>query len=72
MIMSLRRAQAVRRYLIAQGIPATRVRTQFGSDWPVSARPATEQERQLNRRAEVLVLIHRRARRTDHHPGAGP
>ncbi|MGZ3460270.1 MAG: OmpA family protein, partial [Archangium sp.] len=40
-----------------QGIPATRVRIRgFGSDWPVSARPATEQERQLNRRAEVLVI----------------
>jgi outer membrane protein OmpA-like peptidoglycan-associated protein len=57
MIMSLRRAQAVRRYLIDQGIPATRVRIRgFGADWPVSARPATEQERQLNRRAEVLLI----------------
>jgi outer membrane protein OmpA-like peptidoglycan-associated protein len=57
MTMSLQRAQAVRRYLIAQGIPAARVRIRgFSSNWPVSARPATEQERQLNRRAEVLVL----------------
>ncbi|WP_375765074.1 OmpA family protein [Archangium gephyra] len=57
MIMSLRRAQAVRRYLLDQGVPATRVRIRgFGSSWPVSAQPATEQERQLNRRAEVLVL----------------
>ncbi len=57
MIMSLRRAQAVRRYLIDQGIPASQVRIRgFGSDWPVSSKPATEQERQLNRRAEVLVL----------------
>lgn len=57
MIISLRRAQAVRRYLIDQGIPATRVRIRgFGSYWPVSGKPATEQERQLNRRAEVLVL----------------
>ncbi|ATB39300.1 hypothetical protein CYFUS_004744 [Cystobacter fuscus] len=55
--MSVRRAQAIRRYLIDQGIPATQVRIQgFGSDWPVSAQPATEQERQLNRRAEVLVI----------------
>jgi outer membrane protein OmpA-like peptidoglycan-associated protein len=54
---AVRRAQAIRRYLISQGIPATRVRTQaFGSDWPVSSHPATEQERQLNRRAEVLVI----------------
>jgi len=57
MIMSLRRAQAVRRYLIDQGVLATQVKIRgFGSDWPVSAQPATEQERQLNRRAEVLVL----------------
>ncbi len=57
MIMSLRRAQAVRRYLIDQGVPSTRVRIRsFGSNWPVSAQPATAQERQLNRRAEVLVL----------------
>ncbi|MFY0577290.1 OmpA family protein [Cystobacter fuscus] len=56
--MSVRRAQAIRRYLIDQGVPATQVRIQgFGSDWPVSAQPATEQERQLNRRAEVLVVI---------------
>ncbi|MFE8598412.1 OmpA family protein [Archangium violaceum] len=58
MIISLRRAQAVRRYLIDQGVPATRVRIRgFGSDWQVSPKPATEQERQLNRRAEVLVLM---------------
>jgi outer membrane protein OmpA-like peptidoglycan-associated protein len=57
MIMSLRRAQAVRRYLLDQGVPPTRVRIRsFGSNWPVSAQPATEQERQLNRRAEVLLL----------------
>ncbi|MFL5352436.1 OmpA family protein [Archangium sp.] len=57
MIISLRRAQAIRRYLIDQGIPSTRVRIRgFGADWPVSPKPATEQERQLNRRAEVLVI----------------
>jgi len=57
MLMSLRRAQAVRRYLLDQGVPGTQVRIRgFGSDWPVSARPATEQERQLNRRAEVLLI----------------
>jgi outer membrane protein OmpA-like peptidoglycan-associated protein len=57
MFMSLRRAQAVRRYLVNQGIPPTQVRIRgFGAEWPVSAKPATEEERQLNRRAEVLVL----------------
>jgi outer membrane protein OmpA-like peptidoglycan-associated protein len=56
-ITSLQRAQAVRRYLLDQGIPPARVRIRgFGSDWPVSANPVTEQERQLNRRAEVLVI----------------
>ncbi|MDC0713578.1 OmpA family protein [Stigmatella sp. ncwal1] len=58
MFMSLRRAQAVRRYLIDQGIPGTKVRIRgLGADWPVSSKPATEQEHQLNRRAEVLVLM---------------
>ncbi|HYI00504.1 OmpA family protein [Hyalangium sp.] len=57
MFMSLRRAQAVRRYLVDQGVPATQVRIRgFGAEWPVSAKPATEEERQLNRRAEVLVI----------------
>ncbi|WP_224361062.1 OmpA family protein [Hyalangium versicolor] len=57
MFMSLRRAQAVRRYLVNQGVPATQVRIRgFGAEWPVSAKPATEEERQLNRRAEVIVL----------------
>ena len=57
MIVSLRRAQALRRYLIDQGVPATRIQIRgFGSDWPVSPKPATEQERQLNRRAEILVI----------------
>ena len=57
MVMSIRRAQAVRRYLTAQGVPSTQIRSRgFGADWPVSAHPATEQERQLNRRVEVMVL----------------
>jgi outer membrane protein OmpA-like peptidoglycan-associated protein len=57
MFMSLRRAQAVRRYLVDQGIPPTQVKIRgFGAEWPVSAKPATEEERQLNRRAGVIVL----------------
>ncbi len=56
-ILSLRRAQAVRRYLIDQGIRASQVKIRgFGASWPVSAKPATEEERQLNRRAEILLL----------------
>ena len=57
MILALQRAQAVRRYLIDQGIAGSRVKIRsLGSNWPVSAKPATEAERRLNRRAEVLVL----------------
>ncbi|WP_257447016.1 OmpA family protein [Archangium lipolyticum] len=57
MTMSLHRAQAVWRYLKNQGIHWTQVQIRgFSSDWPVSPRPATEQERQLNRRVEVLVV----------------
>jgi len=57
LIMSLRRAQAVRRYLLAQGLRSSQVQIRgFGSEWPVSSQPATDQERQLNRRAEVLVI----------------
>jgi outer membrane protein OmpA-like peptidoglycan-associated protein len=57
MILALQRAQAVRRYLIDQGIPGPQVKIRsLGSNWPVSAKPATEAERRLNRRAEVLVL----------------
>jgi outer membrane protein OmpA-like peptidoglycan-associated protein len=56
-VVSLRRALAVRRYLIDQGVLGTQIRIRgFGADWPVSATPATEQERQLNRRASVLVV----------------
>ncbi|WP_309890696.1 OmpA family protein [Archangium sp.] len=57
LIISLQRAQMVRRYLIEQGVPWTQVRlSRFGSEFPVSTNPATEQERQLNRRVEILVL----------------
>jgi len=57
MILALQRAQAVRRYLIDQGIPGPQVKIRsLGSNWPVSAKPATDAERRLNRRAEVLVL----------------
>jgi OOP family OmpA-OmpF porin len=57
MFMSLQRAQAARRYLVNQGIASTQVRIRgFGSEWPVSAKPTTEEEHQLNRRAEVLVV----------------
>ncbi len=56
-VISYQRALAVRRYLIDQGVLGTQIRLRgFGADWPISANPATEQERQLNRRASVLVV----------------
>ncbi len=56
-IISVQRAMAVRRYLIAKGAPTMQMRLRgFGSDWPVIANPVTEAEHQLNRRVEVLVI----------------
>jgi outer membrane protein OmpA-like peptidoglycan-associated protein len=56
-IISHQRAQMVRRYLDAQGVSWTKMRlSRFGSDFPVSTNPTTEQDRQLNRRVEILVL----------------
>lgn len=69
-IISLRRAMAVRRYLINQGVSAAQVRIRgFGSDWPVSTQPVTEEERQLNRRAEVLLVAPAEAPATAGNPG---
>ncbi|HEX8540053.1 MAG TPA: OmpA family protein, partial [Cystobacter sp.] len=57
MTVSLQRAQAVRKYLIYQGVPPEQVKIRpFGTDWPVSPRPATEEEHQLNRRVEIIVV----------------
>jgi len=57
--LSHQRAQAVQRYLSTQGITPGRVLQLrgLGSDNPVSAYPSTEEERRLNRRAEVLLLV---------------
>jgi len=56
--LSIQRAQTVRRYLLDQNVPWTQVQARgLGSEWPVSTNPATDQERQLNRRVEVLVVI---------------
>ncbi|WNG15846.1 OmpA family protein [Cystobacter fuscus] len=57
MTVSVQRAQAVRRYLIYQGVPPEQVKIRpFGTDWPVSPKPATEEEHQLNRRVDVIVV----------------
>jgi len=56
-IISQQRAQMVRNYLDAQGVAWTQMRlSRFGSDFPVSTNPTTDQEHQLNRRVEILVL----------------
>ncbi|MCY1075156.1 OmpA family protein [Archangium lansingense] len=55
-LLSLRRAQAVRRYLTARGVSAEQLKIRgFGSKWPAASSRADE-ARQLNRRAEVYVL----------------
>ncbi|WNG28594.1 OmpA family protein [Cystobacter fuscus] len=57
MTVSVQRAQAVRRYLIYQGVPPEQVKIHpFGSDWPVSPKPTTEEEHQRNRRVEIFVV----------------
>lgn len=54
--LSQNRAEAVRNYLIAQGISATRLRAQgYGPHEPV-ADNNTEQGRQQNRRTEVRII----------------
>jgi len=53
MALSQRRADAVKRYLVEQGIAADRVKTEaYGADAPVSFEP---KKRRLNRRAVVIV-----------------
>jgi outer membrane protein OmpA-like peptidoglycan-associated protein len=53
--LSLRRAQAVVDFLVAQGVPAQRLRAEgMGEANPVASN-ATDAGRQLNRRVEILV-----------------
>lgn len=53
--LSLRRADAVRSYLVSQGIDNARLNTQgFGPDYPIASNN-TEAGRQQNRRVEVIV-----------------
>lgn len=54
-VLSVNRAQAVADFLIAQGLPAERVRVQgFGADYPIAGN-ATREGRQLNRRTEIVL-----------------
>lgn len=54
--LSMRRAQAVRSYLIASGVRATRLQANgFGEGYPIASNQ-TEFGRQRNRRVEMLVM----------------
>jgi OOP family OmpA-OmpF porin len=55
-VLSLRRAQAVQRHLVSQGVPRVRLSVRgFGANWPASTN-TSEEGRQLNRRVEIFVL----------------
>jgi len=53
--LSLRRAQAVRAYLVRQGLAPGAVTAQgYGSDWPVAS-DDTPEGRAQNRRVELIL-----------------
>lgn len=54
--LSLKRAQAVKNYLISQGIPAERIEAiGLGESQPISENN-TPQGRQLNRRVQIKLI----------------
>ncbi|HSI91720.1 MAG TPA: OmpA family protein, partial [Adhaeribacter sp.] len=61
--LSERRAQAVANYTMAQGVEASRIRTQgFGSSKPV-ADNTTEAGRQANRRVEIAIFANEKLKK---------
>ncbi len=55
-VLSQQRAEAVQKYLVAQGIAQTRLTPQgFGEEEPLVANDTTEQARAQNRRVEFLL-----------------
>lgn len=63
--LSNRRAETVRRYLVRQGIPSSRIATRgLGPDFPVATN-RTESGRQQNRRVELIVENERMAQDRD-------
>ncbi len=54
--LSKRRANAVKRYLVSQGVEARRIRTFGAGESEPRASNATEAGRQLNRRVEMLII----------------
>lgn len=54
-VLSLRRAEAVSRFLAAHGVESSRLRTQgFAADYPVAPN-TTPEDRALNRRTEIVL-----------------
>jgi outer membrane protein OmpA-like peptidoglycan-associated protein len=57
MLLSKKRAEAVKAYLVSQGIDATRLITQyFGETKPIASND-TPEGRQKNRRVEMKVVF---------------
>jgi outer membrane protein OmpA-like peptidoglycan-associated protein len=55
--LSLRRANAVRSFLVSKGIDARRVKTVgYGEDKPLASNDDEQEGRSLNRRVEFRVL----------------
>ena len=56
LLLSKKRAESVRQYLISRGIDEIRLRSKgYGEDWPVSTNE-TEEGRATNRRTDIRVL----------------
>ncbi len=57
LILSMKRAAAVRNYLIAQGVKHENIIIKyFGDKYPIASND-TETGRQLNRRVEMLLIM---------------
>ena len=54
--LSLRRAEAVKAYLVNQGVPAERIRTEGRGEAQPVASNDTAQGRALNRRVDITVV----------------
>ena len=55
--LSIRRAEAIKDYLVKSGISATRLKTRgFGGTRKLFPFEETKDEKQMNRRVEVMVL----------------
>ena len=57
LILSKKRAEAVRDYLVSKGVPADRIRTLFFGETQPIASNDTEEGRQKNRRVEMTIVF---------------